>query len=98
MKAYVKKGKLKGKLVTIHQYCNDWFMVEEQHNPMTPTQLMFTQNDMLEMAKNNESAGQMFFWYEPFFDMKNTILVEENVYAYSFRKRSKKLENLVKNS
>jgi hypothetical protein len=54
--AVVLKGKHKGKSVNIHQWCNDWFMVDvadDQPAILSPTQLRLTEEEAKKITPGN---------------------------------------------
>lgn len=56
--AYILRGKNKGQEVKIHQFSNDWVMLEDG-KIMNPRSLEYTYNELLQMGKD-KSPG--FFW------------------------------------
>lgn len=81
MKAVIRRGKQKGQVVTVSQWCNDWFSIEESAKIFSPTALAF---DIIGMGqiyvhKNN---GVLLQRYEMIFCQP--IL---EIYHYSFKRR-----------
>jgi hypothetical protein len=72
--AELLKGKRKGGQVKLHQWCNDWFMLEDA-TIVSPTSLKFTDGE-IELIKKTDN-GMMFAIYE---------LTEDN--TFKKRKRS----------
>lgn len=79
MKAIILKGKNKGKIVTISQWCNDWFSIRENNTVYSPTMLGFTHDDFLTIIEHKNN-GIMFRIYEP-----KSISVGK--YEFTFKKR-----------
>ncbi len=61
MKALVLRGKRKGKIVEINQFCNDWFS-DVGGNIYSPLSLAFTPEDMDIIIKSN--CGMMLAWFQ----------------------------------
>lgn len=77
--AVILKGKNKGKKVTLHQWCNDWFTVEGKGvnpaMPLSPTNLKFTDKEMEEVIHHNNN-GIMFalFHFEVSLDNSGWVM------------------------
>ncbi len=63
MKAIVLRGKNKGKVVEISQWCNDWFSVEDDVSIYSPGELAFTEQGMDEILKHKNN-GTLFAEFE----------------------------------
>lgn len=91
MKAIIKRGKYKGKVVDISQWCNDWFtidtdIIELAVKPFSPTSLLFT-HEGFNQIRDHKNNGFLFSWYEPYPDHRNMKVVDGQIYALSFKKR-----------
>jgi len=62
MRALVLRGKRKGKVVEISQWCNDWFTVMDSADIYSPTSLAFSKEDM-KTIKEHKNNGMLFRWY-----------------------------------
>lgn len=63
--ATVLAGKHKGKKVTLAQWANDWFTVQELEGQVySPVSLKFTKAEKTRINKTKNKAGQMFEWFE----------------------------------
>lgn len=68
--AEVLVGKHKGDTVTIHQFCNNWFSVENREKNYvhiySPTALLFTEEEKQEILKSRDerNTGIMFGIFE----------------------------------
>lgn len=62
MKAVVKRGKDKGSVVTISQWCNDWFTIQESPRIFSPAGLCFNLRGIKEILayKNNGILFDLF--------------------------------------
>lgn len=63
--AKILRGKRKGEDVKIHQFCNDWFSLDDG-TIINPTSLEFTQDEIeeIETAADKDQTGMMFAWFE----------------------------------
>lgn len=79
MRALVTRGKFKGKVFDVSQWCNDWFtlvptegvypLTEKEYieiirRPFSPASLAFTVKDFEKIVQHNNN-GMLFEWYEP---------------------------------
>lgn len=80
MKAIITKGKQKGKIVEVYQWCNDWFSIENG-KIVSPSMLAFTTRDINEI-EGHDNNGIMFSLYE-------IVRTKQNFgeYLYTFKKK-----------
>lgn len=90
MKAVISKGKSKGRLVEISQWCNDWFtvstgIIEIDRKPFAPSSLVFTLEGINEIRahKNN---GMLFSWYKVGLASQLFTSKKGAKYQWTFRK------------
>lgn len=84
MKAIVRKGREKGRLVMVVQWCNDWFMIDIDTGItkiVSPSSLLFTHEDYLTITKHKNN-GMLFSWYESVVDSRNKY----DLYFITFKK------------
>lgn len=68
--ATILRGKHKGRIVRIEQFCNDWFMVDihqdEQGVVISPTSLQLDAAEVERVltARDRGQAGTMFFEFD----------------------------------
>ena len=101
MKAIIKKGKYKGEIVKINQWCNDWFTVDPRDNtnlsekqqidiirkPLSPSSLFFTAEGMKEILEHKNN-GMLLNWFEPTLNNGRFIFVNGlGLFSHSFKKR-----------
>lgn len=53
--AIIRKGKLKGKSFKIHQWCNDWFMLENGQI-VSPTNIILTPTEAVMVLKHKNNG------------------------------------------
>lgn len=82
MKAVIRRGKQKGQVVTVSQWCNDWFSIEESAKIFSPNGLAFDLGGIGQI-KDHKNNGVLFERY----DM--TILGDPILepYHYSFKRK-----------
>ena len=83
MKALVRRGRHRGSEVTISQWCNDWFTIDEDPQVYSPTSLVFTSDDMFTII-NHHNNGIMFSLFE-------ACMVDNPVgeYVMTFKRRKR---------
>lgn len=86
MKAYHSRSK---KIVEIHQWCNDWFMLKTG-KMVSPSGLMFKDDDFLTILHHSNN-GIMLGIFEPVTNMRRAY----QDYLYTFKRRKRKYENNV---
>ena len=59
--AIILRGKLKGKNYKLHQWCNDWFMIETG-KIVSPLALQLVPEE-IQMVHNHKNNGKMFDWF-----------------------------------
>lgn len=76
--AVIIRGKHKTKEVVIHQFCNDWVMIEHpdipvQQSIVSPTNLRYSEEEKarMDLAETQGKTGTMFHVY--FWDSPNTL-------------------------
>lgn len=79
--AIITRGKHKGKEVKLHQFCNDWMMVEHYEIPnqetiFKPTALYFSDEEKSEIQQA-ERRGQTGFMFQKFY-WDGNILKKKN--------------------
>jgi hypothetical protein len=59
--ATLTRGKFKGQTKLIHQFCNDWFYMDDG-SVVNPTSLSFSTSEIeqIELARKNDQVGVMF--------------------------------------
>lgn len=60
--ALILKGKDKGKEVKLHQWCNDWFTVEDSNRIYSPTSIRLNSEEIREFLLSE--SGIMLSLYE----------------------------------
>ena len=76
--ATIRTGKHKDKVVKIHQFCNNWFMIEHSDIPnresiFSPNRLIFTDGEV-ERIKQAEARGENGMMFERYYwDSSNTM-------------------------
>ena len=60
--ALILRGKDKGKIVKLHQWCNDWFTIEDSNKVYSPTSIRLDANEIKEFLLSD--SGHMLSWYE----------------------------------
>jgi hypothetical protein len=87
MKALVRIGKDKGKIVEISQWCNDWFSatVEDKAKIFSPSALVFTHEGMKEILahKNN---GMLIGYFRPS-ESKFQRMTDGEIFILTFKRR-----------
>ena len=90
MKAIILKGKNKGKVVKISQWCNDWFTVDTgtmmDVKPFSPASLAFTVDGMSEILSHGNN-GMMLTWFET-----TPSPAWTGKYIFTFKKRKPKFK------
>jgi len=90
MNVLVLRGRNKGKVFSVSQWCNDWFTLdsgdwEVDRKPMSPTSLAFTRDGMDEVC-SHKNNGMMGAWYLVVEYPKWTKVGGE-LFTHTFRKR-----------
>ncbi len=85
MKALIIKGKYKNVFEEVNQWCNDWFMLNTIHKPLSPTALLFTLQGMSEIL-DHKNNGLLLSWFEPV-EKEEYEEIGNEIYRYTFRKR-----------
>ena len=88
MKAKVRRGNLKGTVVEISQWCNDWFTLNTgvpsvDRKPVSPSSLAFTHDGIVEIQKSN--SGILFQRFE--LANAGKKMVDVFPYVFTFKKR-----------
>ncbi len=91
MKALILRGKNRGDICEVHQFCNDWFMLEHANpevanKPFWPSSLAFTVEGMDEL-KTRTDTGMLFHWFEP-----KTTKRDYGRFIYTFKRRNYVME------
>lgn len=91
MKALILRGKHKGKVVKISQYCNNWFSIDSDDvalatKPMSPLSLLFTFEGQREIRRH-PNTGVMFQLFEIFLDIGHCQSIGDDVFTYGFKRR-----------
>lgn len=89
MKALILRGKHAGKVVSISQWCNDWFSIDSNDvelatKPFSPASLAFRKQDM-ELIKAHKNNGTLFEEFEVV-PLKKPYAAPLAKYALTFRK------------
>lgn len=61
----ILRGKHKGQKFTIHQFCNDWFTVDEVGEVFAITNAKFTRDELDLLISKKQTAGFMFNLFKP---------------------------------
>lgn len=67
IQALILRGKNKGKVVKVSQWCNDWFTIMDSGDIYSPTSLAFVRKDMKRIKEHNNN-GMLFRWYHEEFN------------------------------
>lgn len=102
MRAVITKGKYKGLVCEVSQWCNDWFTLDPRdnpeisglnkiaimHKPFSPSSLGFTYQGIQEIQEHKNN-GMLFAWYT--IDvMKKPWSGKTGVqYSWTFKKRKR---------
>lgn len=67
LQAIILRGKHKGEVFEVSQWCNDWFMLESDipevaRKVFSPTVLGFNE-ETFQYIKNHENNGMLFEWF-----------------------------------
>lgn len=90
MLALITRGKNKGMVVKISQYCNDWFTTdtgdfEIDRKPLSPSSLAFNLEDITQISSDKGNGIMMrIFEIAPYNDDRYT---NGPVYTWTFKKR-----------
>ena len=82
MKALILRGKRRGDIVEVSQFCNDWFALEDDNKPYLPTSLAFRHVDMQKIM-TSENPGMLFEW----FVVRHCINTIHPEYDYTFKRK-----------
>jgi len=85
MIAQLLRGHLKGVEVEVHSMCNDWVMLRDYKQPVSPDQIAFLTADMSRMLQHKEDYGFLFTAFE--------LIKRPTVsrFMWSFRKRREEI-------
>lgn len=86
MKAILLKGKKRGKVVRVMQWCNDWFHVEDIKGIYSPNSLGFSASDK-DLITSHKNNGMLFALYE--WTITKPLNPE---FPYTFKKRNFRVE------
>lgn len=101
MRAVITRGKYKGFVCEVSQWCNDWFTLDPRDNPelseeakmeimrkpFSPSSLAFTYAGLQEI-RSHKNNGMLFAWFEPTMTkVINTGDSTGTAYMWSFKKR-----------
>lgn len=101
MKVVITRGKYKGYVCEVSQWCNDWFTLDPRDNkkllekqqmdimrkPFSPSSLAFTYADIREIMahKNN---GMLLAWYQVTMLLRQSYVANNGTsYGWTFRRR-----------
>ena len=86
MKVIILRGKRKGEIAEVSQWCNDWFTLEDESKVYSPSALLFDAEGMKEIKSHNNN-GILFGLYEIYMNERHGRLIDRKLYILSFRKR-----------
>jgi len=86
MKAVIARGKDKGKVVSVSQWCNDWFSVTVEGRPkiVSPNTLIFSDDGMHEIL-HHKNNGNLLFLFEPV-ESNYQVTVEGESFIVTFKR------------
>lgn len=91
MKALILRGKHKGRLEEVSQWCNDWFTLNSDNRdicvqPFLPSSLAFTITGLFEI-QDHKNNGMLFAWFEPMTMAKPHGVEGAENYRWTFKRR-----------